>query len=164
MIERRINERIEVDYWASLKHPFLGVVTGEIQDMSSSGISLTLDEEVDYYLMMELDVRIHGDGWDESMPALPVQVVRIQYREVALQFVDSYERLMSPSVDEMVDLEFGDGDALATLKDFSERVEAMSRGEKRLAQKARAALNNGIGQSQELKRIERIVERRRELN
>jgi hypothetical protein len=100
MIERRQHHRIPVDYWASLKHPLLGSVTGDIQDMSTSGLSLTLDEETSFYVMMELDVRIHGDGWDATMPPLPVQVVRVEHREIALRFLDSCDDFWLPRDDE----------------------------------------------------------------
>jgi len=72
------HRRVEVDYWASLKHPLLGLVTADIQEMSSSGFTLTLDKEMNFFVMMELDVQIHGEGWDSSMRALPVQVVRVR--------------------------------------------------------------------------------------
>jgi len=91
MIDRREHKRVEVDFWASLNHPLLGTATGEIQDMSTSGVSLTMDEEMSFAVMMELDVRIHGEGWDDTMPSLPVQVVRIMHREIALRFLDDCE-------------------------------------------------------------------------
>lgn len=96
MIDRRQHRRVEVDFWASLSHPLLGTVTGEIQDMSISGLSITLDEDMNFFVMMELDARIHGDGWDNTMPALPVQVVRVNEREIALQFIDTCEDLWLP--------------------------------------------------------------------
>ena len=80
-----------MDFWASLTHPLLGVVTGTIQDMSNGGVSMVLDGEMNLFVMMELDVRIHGEGWDETMPSLPVQVIRIQKREVAFRFLDVSE-------------------------------------------------------------------------
>lgn len=49
MIERRQHRRVEVDFWASLEHPLPGTVTGDIQDMSVSGLSLTLDEEMNFF-------------------------------------------------------------------------------------------------------------------
>jgi hypothetical protein len=87
MIERRRHKRIPVQFWISLSHPLLGVVTGQVHEMSHGGLSLTLDEEVSLFTMMELDARIHGEGWDDSMPALPVQVVRVKNREVAMKFL-----------------------------------------------------------------------------
>lgn len=108
MIERRLHRRVEVDYWASLKHPLLGSVTAEIQEMSTSGFSLTLDQEMKFFIMMELEVRIHGDGWDSSMPSLPVQVVRVQGREIALQFMDNSEDFFIPPLDEEIHLPFTD--------------------------------------------------------
>ena len=112
MIERRKHRRVEVNFWASLKHPLLGNVTAEIQEMSASGVRLTLDEEMNFFVMMELDVRIHGDGWDDSMPALPVQVVRVDGREVALRFLDNCEDFWLPSADDdfytAQDSDFGD--------------------------------------------------------
>ena len=89
--ERRQHRRVDVDFWASLTHPRLGVVTGAIQDMSNDGISMVIDGEVKLFVMMELDVRIHGEGWDETMPSLPVQVIRIQQKEIGLRFLDVSE-------------------------------------------------------------------------
>ncbi len=108
MIERRQHQRVEVDFWASLKHPLMGTVTGNIQDMSISGVSLTLDEEMNFFVMMELDVRIHGEGWDDSMPSLPVQVVRVRKREVALKFVEPVEDYWTPSHDDDYDITIHD--------------------------------------------------------
>lgn len=88
MIERRRHKRIPVQFWISLSHPLLGVVTGQVHEMSHGGLSLTLDDEVSLFTMMEMDARLHGEGWDESMPALPVQVVRNSKREVAMKFLD----------------------------------------------------------------------------
>ena len=100
MDDRRQHRRVEVDFWASLKHPLTGSVTAEIQDMSVSGLSLTLDEEMSCFVMMEMDVRIHGAGWDETMPALPVQVVRVEHREIALRFLDNCEDLCLAQMEE----------------------------------------------------------------
>jgi hypothetical protein len=91
MIERREHRRVEVNYWASLKHPLLGTMTGSVRDLSLSGLAIKLDEDVNFFVMMELDVHIHGDGWDDTMPALIVQVVRVNQREVALRFIDESE-------------------------------------------------------------------------
>mgnify|MGYP001060620357 CR=1 FL=1 len=108
MIERRSHRRVEVEFWASLKHPLLGTVTGDIQEMSSSGFSLTLDEEMNFFVMMELDVSIHGEGWDNTMPSLPVQVVRVQGREIALRFLDSSEDFWAPQAEEDIQLPYTD--------------------------------------------------------
>lgn len=95
-IERRKHRRVEVEFWASLNHPLLGTITADVQDMSVGGLSLTLDEEVDFFVMMELDIRIHGEGWDDSMPALPVQVVRVNKRNIGLRFFEYCDDLWSP--------------------------------------------------------------------
>ncbi len=118
MIDRRISKRVEVDFWASLKHPLLGTVTGEIRDMSVSGVSLTLDEEMNVFVMMELDVKIHGEGWDETMPSLPVQVVRVKQREIALQFVDNCEDFWTPPEDDELALSIENGE----LEQIEDRV------------------------------------------
>ena len=55
--------------------------------------------------MVELDVRIHGEGWDDSMPALPVQVVRVQNREIAIRFLDSCEDFWMPISDASYDFD-----------------------------------------------------------
>lgn len=121
MIERREHRRVEVDYWASLKHPLLGTVTADIQEMSTSGFSLTLDEEMDFFVMMELDVQIHGDGWDSSMPTLPVQVVRVQHREIALRFLDSCEDFWEPPTEEGVNLPFTDSILYGEIDEYNTR-------------------------------------------
>jgi hypothetical protein len=51
--------------------------------------------------MMELDVKIRGDGWDDSMPALPVQVTRVDKRDIGLQFIESCEELWVPPEDDL---------------------------------------------------------------
>lgn len=101
MIERRRDTRIDVDFWASLKHPLLGTVTGEVQDMSTSGALLTLDQQVNFFIMMELDVRIHGEGWHDSMPTLPVQVIRVNQRKIALRFLDKDLPLVVEQLDDI---------------------------------------------------------------
>ena len=101
MRERRRHKRVEVEFWASMRHPLLGTITCNIEDMSISGVSIKLDEEVDFFVMMELDVRIPGDGWDEAMPALPVQVIRVNDRNIALKFLDNCEDIWSPEEDEL---------------------------------------------------------------
>ncbi len=96
MNERRLHRRVAVDFWASLNHPLLGTITADVMDLSVSGLSLVLDEEIDFFVMMELDIRIHGEGWDDSMPALPVQVVRVNKRNVGLKFFDHCEDYWTP--------------------------------------------------------------------
>ena len=49
LTERRQHRRVEAAFWARLKGPLLGTVTGEFQEMSVSGLSLTLDEENDFF-------------------------------------------------------------------------------------------------------------------
>lgn len=105
MNERREHRRVEVDYWASLNHPLLGTITGDVNDMSVSGLSLTLDAELNVFVMMELDVRIHGEGWEESAPSLPVQVVRVKEREIGLQFVETCDDYWNPPPETDFDLD-----------------------------------------------------------
>ena len=61
--------------------------------MSVSGVSIKLDEDVKLFVMMELDVKIRDEGWDESMPGLPVQVMRVDKRDIGLQFIESLEEI-----------------------------------------------------------------------
>ena len=89
MTERRKHRQVEVAFWARLKDPLRGTVTGEFQEMSVSGLYLTLDEENDFFVMMGLNVSIYGEGWGDSMSALLVQVVRVQNREVAIRILDA---------------------------------------------------------------------------
>ncbi len=92
MIERRQHRRINVNCWASMKHPLLGTITAEVEDISFSGLSVRLDETMNLFVMMELNLRLHGDEWDEAMPDLPVQVVRVDERHVALKFCQEFDR------------------------------------------------------------------------
>jgi len=96
MMERRRHKRVEVNFWASLSHPLLGTFTCDIQDMSTSGVSINLDEDLKFFVMMELDVKIRGEGWDDSMPALPVQVTRVDKRNIGLRFIESCEEIWAP--------------------------------------------------------------------
>ena len=105
MNERREHRRIDVDFWATLNHPLLGTITGDVNDMSVSGLSLTLDEELRFFVMMELDVRIHGDGWDKTAPSLPVEVVRVKDREIGLRFVEACEDYWTPPPETEFELE-----------------------------------------------------------
>lgn len=100
MMERRRHKRVEVNFWASLSHPLLGTITCNIEDMSISGVSIKLDEDLKFFVMMELDVKIRGEGWDDSMPALSVQVTRVNKRKVGLQFIESCEELWAPAEDD----------------------------------------------------------------
>ena len=70
MMNRRRHKRVEVEFWASLSRPLAGTNTSDIQYMSVSGVSIKLDEDLKFFVMMELDVKIRDEGWDES--CLPV--------------------------------------------------------------------------------------------
>ncbi len=115
MRERRRHKRVAVDFWASLSHPLLGTITCDIQDMSVSGVSIKLDEDLNFFVMMELDVKIRGEGWDESMPALPVQVTRVDKRNVGLAFIETCEDIWAPP-EEDIDFSSDDSD---TIQHFS---------------------------------------------
>lgn len=82
-----------------------------------SGLSLRLDEDMNFFVMMELDVRIHGEGWDDSMPSLPVQVVRVHNREIAIRFLDVGEDFWMPRSDSNYDFDF---DSMQMLDDSDE--------------------------------------------
>jgi len=84
MMNRRRHKRVEVEFWASLSRPLAGTNASDIQYMSVSGVSIKLDEDLKFFVMMELDVKIRGEGWDDSMPALPVQVTRVDKRNIGL--------------------------------------------------------------------------------
>jgi hypothetical protein len=49
LTERRQHRRVEAAFWARLKDPLRGTVTGEFEEMSVSGLSLTLDEENNFF-------------------------------------------------------------------------------------------------------------------
>lgn len=119
MRERRRHRRVEVDFWASLSHPLLGTITCDIQDMSVSGVSIKLDEDLKFFVMMELDVKIRGEGWDDSMPALPVQVTRVDKRNVGLEFIESCEDIWTPPEDDM-DFSSDDSDVTENYSSLSE--------------------------------------------
>lgn len=114
MNERRQHSRIAVNCWASLRHPLLGIYTAAVEEMSSGGMSLRLDEESYFFVMMEVDVRFHGENWDESMPPVTAQVVRIDNLHVALRFPESCgESWVCPLEDEF-DMLWGDTEELTT--------------------------------------------------
>jgi len=79
--------------------------------MSISGVSIKLDEDSKFFVMMELDVKLRGDGWDDSMPALPVRVTRVDKRDVGLQFIESCEDLWMPPEE---DVDFRSDDTVET--------------------------------------------------
>lgn len=92
-----------------MTHPLLGVVTGNVQDMSLGGLSVKLDENLGFFAMMELDARIHGAGWDDSIPALTVQVLRVDDRDIGLRYVDKRaQEFLSPVVDKESGFDFTD--------------------------------------------------------
>ena len=95
MIERRQHQRLTIDGWASLKHPLLGTMTGQVEDISAGGLSLRLDGDMNFFVMMELDAHIHSDELDDSIPAMPVQVVRVGYRRIGLKFLEEIEDCVS---------------------------------------------------------------------
>lgn len=112
MIERRRHRRVEVDHWTSLSHLLLVTVACNIQDMSVSGASILLDEDLNFFVMMKLDVKIRGEGWDDSMPALPVQAIRVNKKEIGLQFIENCEDVWSPPED---DFDIGSDDVDNTI-------------------------------------------------
>lgn len=120
MNERRAHRRIDVDYWASLNHPLLGTITGDVNDMSVSGLSLTLDEELRFFVMMELDVRIHGEGFEKTAPSLPVQVVRVKDREIGLRFIELCEDYWTPPLVSEFDLKLESSTLFSELSDSDE--------------------------------------------
>ena len=93
MMNRRRHKRVEVEFWASLSRPLAGTITCDIQDMSVSGVSIKLDEDLKLFVIMELDVKIRDEGWGESMPGVPVQVMRFDKRDIGLQFIESLEEI-----------------------------------------------------------------------
>lgn len=109
MIDRRQYKRVSVDFWVSLTHPLLGVITGNVRDMSIGGMAVQLDENVGFFCMMELDARLHGNGWDDSLPSFPVQVVRVNAQEIGLRFLkaDSGEYVL-PYLKDEKDFDFTD--------------------------------------------------------
>ena len=119
MRERRRHKRVEVDFWASLSHPLLGTITCSIQDMSVSGVSIKLDEDLKFFVMMELDVKIRGEGWDDSMPALPVQVTRVDERNIGLEFIETCEEIWMPP-EEDIDFSSDDSDTIQHFSKFED--------------------------------------------
>ena len=61
--------------------------------MPVSGVSIKLDEDLKLFVIMELDVKIRDKGWGESMPGVPVQVMRVDKRDIGLQFIESLEEI-----------------------------------------------------------------------
>ena len=101
MMNRRRHKRVEVEFWASLSRPLAGTITCDMQDMSVSGVSIKLDEDLKFFVMMELDVKIRDEGWDESMLGLPARVICIDYRDIGLRLIDSCEDIWAPPKDDL---------------------------------------------------------------
>jgi|MEHZ01.4.fsa_nt_MEHZ011045078.1_1 hypothetical protein len=100
MMNRRRHKRVEVEFWASLSRPLAGTNTSDIQYMSVSGVSIKLDEDLKFFVMMELDVKIRDEGWDESMPGLPARVICIDNRDIGLRLIESCEEIWAPPKDD----------------------------------------------------------------
>ena len=90
--------------------------------MSVSGLALMLDEETNIFVMMELDVRIHGEGWDDTMPSLPVQVVRVQHREIGIRFLDNCDDFWMPQNDADYTLGMQDNDFIEEIEGYHARI------------------------------------------
>lgn len=86
MKERRQHQRTAINGWASLQHPLLGTITAEVEDISAGGMSLRLDDDRNFFVMMELDAKIHAGAVNDSLPPVTVQVVRVQRQRVGLRF------------------------------------------------------------------------------
>lgn len=86
MRERRQHQRTAINGWASLQHPLLGTITAKVADISAGGMSLRLDDNRNFFVMMELDAKIHSAEVIDSIPPVTVQVVRVQRRRVGLRF------------------------------------------------------------------------------
>jgi len=95
--ERREHERVTIEGWASLHHPLLGTITAEVRDISAGGMSLRLDEDNNFFVMMELEATIHSRAMNALAPPLSVQVVRVQHRRVGLRFNDREGRPTRPT-------------------------------------------------------------------
>lgn len=87
MIDRRRHRRVDVDYCVNLRHPLLGVITASVTNLSVSGLALTLDDDINCFVMMEFQIEVQGDGWEEHTPTLPVQVTRVSGRDIAVRFL-----------------------------------------------------------------------------
>ena len=86
MRERRQHQRVPIDGWVSLQHPLLGTVTAEVRDISAGGMSLRLDEDRNFFVMMELEAKIHSRETRETVSMQSVQVVRVQNHRIGLRF------------------------------------------------------------------------------
>ena len=106
MIDRRRHRRVDVDYCVNLRHPLLGMITASVRNLSVGGLAITLDDDINCFVMMEFDIEVQGDGWEEETPTLPVQVTRVSGREIAVRFlvensVSAAERTSSNTVTEI---------------------------------------------------------------
>ncbi len=88
MRERRIQTRVQVDHSVDLFHPSFGRVSGEVINMSIGGIFLMLESPIDCVTFQQVDAKIRGEGWDESMPAVAMEVIRLEGSGIALRFVE----------------------------------------------------------------------------
>ena len=74
----------------------MGTMTGKIRNMSIAGVAIKMDSIDNCFVMMELNVKIHGPGWDETWPALPAQIVRVSESEIGLKFHQTCEQYWQP--------------------------------------------------------------------
>ena len=68
--------------------------------MSVSGVSIKLDEDLKFFVMMELDVKIRDEGWDESMPGLHARVICIDNGDIGMRLIESCEEIWAPPKDD----------------------------------------------------------------
>ena len=89
MIERRQYPRHALRSPVQLTHPEFGRIDGQLKDMSEGGIFVEVDNPHSFKLNTWLEGRITGRGWDRTLPALAMMVVRIQASGIALQYKEA---------------------------------------------------------------------------
>ena len=89
MKERRQHPRYPTDYTLVVFHPELGIFAGKVENMSDSGVYIATHRATDLSPQQPVEALILGEGWDESMPSLTMQVIRVDPAGLALAFTDT---------------------------------------------------------------------------
>jgi len=88
MEERRHHPRFIPAYHILLWNHHFGRLSGKVRNMSESGVFVDQITASDFYTGMLLEAEIIGANWDNSLPSLTMQVVRVDDGGIALEFVE----------------------------------------------------------------------------
>ena len=98
MKERRQHSRHTPSYTIKLSHPTLGTVAGTVNNMSESGVFITTNSATGFSLQEWIEASITGTGWDQTLPSLTMEVVRVEPNGLALKFVEYHTDICQGSL------------------------------------------------------------------